>query len=329
MGSDKMHCEDDKNSIQEYSPESFGRRRKKPEERKYMTVAEMGNLLGLKKTERYWLVHKHVFETREMLGKLWVDIPSFEKWYANQVKYHKVSGAAPGGELRKRSYSAQDIARMLDISVDSAYELIRNNNLETITVDYWKRVPKDVFDHWYAGQERYRNAADRKRDEALEARSVSMPEMARLLGITRKTVYDLLKKSAYRDCFEIVMIGEQKRIAISSFWKFLRLQDRYCLIPVKVKTALEKELSKADSPACERNMAADLITGDKELLTLKEAAVLAGTSEAMVSIWAGKDLFPVKRAGFRMRIPRTGLIAWLTMKREEGQEGDGLDQTKE
>ena len=31
-------------------------------EKKWMTVTEMGNLLGLKKTDRYWLLHKNVFE---------------------------------------------------------------------------------------------------------------------------------------------------------------------------------------------------------------------------------------------------------------------------
>ena len=46
--------------------------------RKGMTVKEMGDLLGLKKTERYWLVHKNVFETKIVAGKMWVDTSSFE-----------------------------------------------------------------------------------------------------------------------------------------------------------------------------------------------------------------------------------------------------------
>ena len=54
-----------------------------------MTVREMGDLLGIKKTDRYWLVKKGFFQTKVVLGKMWVDIESFEKWYANQVKYKK------------------------------------------------------------------------------------------------------------------------------------------------------------------------------------------------------------------------------------------------
>ena len=44
-----------------------------------MTVPEMGKLLGLKKTDRYWLVHKNVFESKEIAGKIRINIASFEK----------------------------------------------------------------------------------------------------------------------------------------------------------------------------------------------------------------------------------------------------------
>lgn len=43
-----------------------------------MTVPEMGKLLGLKKTDRYWLVHKNVFESKEIAGKIRINIASFE-----------------------------------------------------------------------------------------------------------------------------------------------------------------------------------------------------------------------------------------------------------
>ena len=38
-----------------------------------------------------------------MNGQMRVDIASFEKWYANQVKHKKVNGAEPGAELMKSS----------------------------------------------------------------------------------------------------------------------------------------------------------------------------------------------------------------------------------
>ena len=43
-------------------------KRRPTQKRTWMTVPEMGKLLGLKKTDRYWLVHKNVFESKEMLS---------------------------------------------------------------------------------------------------------------------------------------------------------------------------------------------------------------------------------------------------------------------
>ena len=76
--------------------------RVEPKPRKWMPASEMGKLLGLKKTDRYWLIHKNYFRTENLMGMLRVDIASFEKWYANQVKYRKVTGEEPGLELKER-----------------------------------------------------------------------------------------------------------------------------------------------------------------------------------------------------------------------------------
>ena len=118
------------------------------ENRKYMTVAQMGEMLGLKKTDSYWLVHKKLFETKKLAGKTLVVVSSFEKWYENQIKYHKVCGTEPGLRLRKHSYSARDISILLDVSEQTVYNLIRREGLKTILVDGWKRVPVEEFERW-------------------------------------------------------------------------------------------------------------------------------------------------------------------------------------
>lgn len=90
--------------------------KKKPAgKKKWMTVPEMGNLLGLKKTDRYWLLHKDLFLHEEYYGKIRINIDSFEKWYANQIKYHKVTGEEPGLELKNKTYSVKDISKLLGI----------------------------------------------------------------------------------------------------------------------------------------------------------------------------------------------------------------------
>lgn len=83
--------------------------------RRTMSVPEMRKLLGLKKTESYWLIHRKFFRTETIGGMMRIDLESFEKRYANQVKYRKVVGEAPGKELREKSYSFKEAANILGI----------------------------------------------------------------------------------------------------------------------------------------------------------------------------------------------------------------------
>ena len=114
-------------------------------ERTTMSVPEMQRMLGIKKTDAYWLVHKNVFETIIVEKKMRVVIESFEKWYANQVKHSKVDGPPPGAELKAYSYSVQEMANLLGVSDDVVYAIIKRDHIETFEVDYWKRIRKDLF----------------------------------------------------------------------------------------------------------------------------------------------------------------------------------------
>ena len=98
-----------------------------------MTVPEMGKLLGLKKTDRYWLVHKNIFESKEIAGKIRINIASFEKWYANQIKYHKVTGEKPGKELKSWSYSVKEVADLLEVDDYLVYDLLKKNQMEALS----------------------------------------------------------------------------------------------------------------------------------------------------------------------------------------------------
>ena len=93
--------------------------------KKTMSVPEMRRLLGLKKTDSYWLVHRNFFQTYIVNGQMRVDIASFEKWYANQVKHKKVNGEEPGAELMKSSYSFRDAANLLGITKEKLSVITR------------------------------------------------------------------------------------------------------------------------------------------------------------------------------------------------------------
>ena len=288
-----------------------------PEKGELMSVAELGKVLGLKKTDRYWLVHKGLFETTTFLGKMWIRRDSFEKWYAGQVKYRKVDSEEPGSKLREGSYSVRDIAGMLRLHESTVYELIKREGIETITVNGWMRVPRDAFDRWYSRQGRYRTQEDLERDAAAEADSFSYPEAAALLGITRGHLYRILKDPRYKDYFKTVMIAGKKRITKESFYRFLDGQDKYYL----------KAASKdpGEGPAGERDCrlsnfrqkklleggsARDLGTAD--YLTVEEAALVAGVSRTTVNSWIRKGFLSTRNVG---------RATWISRKELENRAG--------
>ena len=192
-----------------------------------MSVSEMQRMLGLCKTESYWLVHRGYFETVLVEGKMRVVIESFEKWYANQIKWHKVDGDPPGQELRSYSYSIREMAELLGIDGSIAYDIVKRCHIETFTVDTWKRVRKDVFEAWYQSQSKYRTSEDRERDAEREAATMTMPEMARLLLISRKEVYGILSSPRNEGVFEYEIIADRKRITKESFERWYAGQSKY------------------------------------------------------------------------------------------------------
>ena len=199
-----------------------------PEKKKTtMSVTEMRKLLGLGKTDSYWLVHKNCFETIMVNGKMRIVIDSFEKWYANQIKHVKVDGPPPGEELRAYSYSVRDIAQMLSIDESSVYYLIKRDQIPSFKVETWTRIRKKDFDKWYASQNKHRTPEDREKDAQMEAETLTMPEMARELYITRKDVYNILAKKENQDIFEIVVIADKKRITRESFERWYAGQSKY------------------------------------------------------------------------------------------------------
>ena len=291
-----------------------------PGEKKYITASEMGKLLGLKKTERYWLLHKHYFEWEEILGEYRVSIPSFEKWYANQVKYKKVTGEEPGKELKEWSYSPMEIAELLGICSTVVYDILKTNNIKTVIVDYNKRVPKDAFYEWYNSQSRYRTKEDKEKDKAIMEATISMPEMARLLRVERHTVYGILSNPKYKNLFEFVIVADRKRITKRSFEAFLDAQDSYYLFGSKKykETSFEKDTAIADY---HRRNVKDI--PEEKYITCEEAAEMAGVVKSTVSKWASKNLFQVQTIGKTKKILKSEFEKFLKTK-EERRKANGI-----
>ena len=94
-------------------------------QRSTMSVPEMRKLLGLKKTDSYWLVHKNLFKTQIIGGMMRIDLESFEKWYADQDIYRKVTYIPTAEELEKGYICLQDAADLLGISREKLAKIAR------------------------------------------------------------------------------------------------------------------------------------------------------------------------------------------------------------
>ena len=131
--------------------------------------------------------------------------------------------------MKSWSYSVKEVADLLGVDEYLVYDLLKKNQMEAVIVDYWKRIPKESFQNWYKSQSRYRTKEDREKDALLEDATITMPEMAQLLGTTRSAVYTILDNPKYSHFFEFIVIAEKKRITKESFQKFLEGQDWYKL----------------------------------------------------------------------------------------------------
>ena len=124
--------------------------------KKSMSVREMRRLLGLGKTESYWLVKKNYFDTVIIGGKMRVMIESFENWYSNQLHYKKIIGEAPGKTWTSITMSIQETARLLGIAEGTLYDLMKKKPFKTVKVGMYTRIYIDSFEDWYNSQSHYK-----------------------------------------------------------------------------------------------------------------------------------------------------------------------------
>lgn len=187
-----------------------------------MSVNEMRRMLGIGKTESYWLVKKQQFEVRNVCGTFRVMIHSFEDWYDHQTHYKKVNGDPPGSKLEK-TFSVNELAKLLNISLSSANALAVKGYFRTIREGQYQRIVKDSFEEWYASQFRYKKA-NGEEPGTKYPKSISARELAEMLGIPlRNTAYELIQRGQ----FNSFIAQGQLRVEIESFEKWYSNQTKY------------------------------------------------------------------------------------------------------
>ncbi len=270
------------------------------EMKRTMSVPEMRKLLGIKKTESYWLVHKNYFKTELINGTMRVDIASFEKWYANQTKHKKVTGEKPGAQLCAASYSFRDVANMLGEYDGTIYDLWNRKGLPTVTVNYRKRIPREIFGSWYEKQNEYHKVDGPATIEEIEEKFILFREAAAMLKMSNEELLTLIRKGKYKDLLEMRMFDNKRWISRRGFQDFLNLHDQYKIRQAKNESGsgISKFLSQ------------------KQYISKEEAARIAGVSKSTVAKWALKGTFPCRAAGYVMRIERIPFLKWVDENRK-------------
>lgn len=241
------------------------------------SVPELRKMLGVGKTDSYWILKHRSLKTVTVKGQIRILKSSFLEWYDNQTKYRILNGPPPGKALRTMSYSVGNLAELLAVSEDTIYTLLSKEVLETFTVDYCTRITKESFERWYSGQEKFRMTADRARDEEMLAATYSMPDIGRLLGVHRNTVYGIVGNEKNQSIFEFVTVAGQKRVTIASFERWYCSQKRY-----RVHTAVEAkppaEASESHDPPPEKAEGPVLCVKEKTVYLVEDLQAALGIS---------------------------------------------------
>ena len=122
-------------------------------------------------------------------------------------------------------YSMEELGQRLGLKEATAYELVAKGHFDVVDVLGKRRVTKESFERWYASQTDYRTVEDQELDADIMASTYGLPEMARMLGVHRQTIYYIVAN----EDFELIKVGRYKRATKESFEKWYQNQTRYQL----------------------------------------------------------------------------------------------------
>ena len=295
-----------------------------------ISVPEMTRLLGLKKTEGYWLVHKKQFQTVMIAGQMRIVLSSFEEWYANQTHYKKVDGSAPGSEIKSISYSINDLSKLLNISDDCVYDLLKKEDIPIIIVSNQKRVKKRIFHKWLSQQSHYRTPQQREADSKAIKASISLPDMGRMICLNRNQTYQLVKSTP---ALEVIVIGDQKRVTIESFNTWYANQSDYRKFDELTKEDQEQFIAEHENESLGKvlRMKKEKESKEKfgkEWYSTDEAASILGISKSAVLRLIRSGQLGAEKVNHSLKILKQDIIWYLNppqIKKEDEIHGVDSD----
>ena len=122
--------------------------------------------------------------------------------------------------------SIREAAALLGLQEATLYDLLKKKPFQTIQVDNRTRIDRASFWAWYESQDFYRTVADQQADRQKIGETLTMTEVARLLGTHRNNVYYLVQKG----CFETIQTSRTKLICKDSFERWYEGQSKYRIV---------------------------------------------------------------------------------------------------
>ena len=139
--------------------------------KKTMSVPEMRRLLGLKKTDSYWLVHRNFFQTYIVNGQMRVDIASFEEWYEHQIMYQKVGRMPTITDLEKDYIRLQDAAALAGVTSGTITKWIQMEHFSSVGAGKALRIHWNEFLKWL---KEYQEATQRRKKQKSEKKKLNI-----------------------------------------------------------------------------------------------------------------------------------------------------------
>ena len=118
-------------------------------EKDSISIPELRKMLGIGKTESYWLIQNRGIKTFQLRGCMRVRNKDFWDWYDNQTKHRLLQGPPPGRALQETSYSVRELTQLLAVSRDTIYALMKKDVFDTFQADNHTRITKNSFERWY------------------------------------------------------------------------------------------------------------------------------------------------------------------------------------
>ena len=83
-------------------------------EKDSISIPELRKMLGIGKTESYWLIQNRGIKTFQLRGCMRVRNKDFWDWYDNQTKHRLLQGPPPGRALQETSYSVRELTQRVN-----------------------------------------------------------------------------------------------------------------------------------------------------------------------------------------------------------------------